>query len=305
MKDYREMAENVLQRRDTYKINRKNNMRKAASVLSAFCVVTVLAAGGWYVRTLAENASGQVGDDQPQFIANRDINAGAASRPAEQKNKQNSGQENDQGSGQENQKSAINDLSVNKNDEDSAKSEDSGENNNDSSKYNNSGAAKPTGTETTIDAPVSDIPGDTGALTAYDEVWGGCYMDQNGCWVVWLTEDTPANRQEVFIRNPSLSEDDTVFKTAAYSKAYLTYLMSEISNAMCAGKLPLVTTAALREDKNCVEVTMISDEPYSVDKILAFDTIGGAIEVIYDSERHVILDLEEYGIMDLIKNPEP
>ena len=289
MKDYREMAENVLQRRDTYRINRRNNMRKAASVLSAFCVVAVLAAGGWYVRTLAENSSGQVGDVQPQIIANRDTNDEAARSAVEQ----------------ETQKSAINDLSSNENDADSANSEDLGANDNDSTKHNNNGIAKPTGTETTIDAPVSDIPGDTGALTAYDEVWGGCYMDQNGCWVVWLTEDTPENRQEVFRLNPSLSEDNTIFKTAAYSKAYLTYLMSEISNAMCAGKLPLVTTAALREDKNCVEVTMISDAPYSVDKVLAFDTVGGAIEIKYDSETHVIMDLEEYGIMDLTKAPEP
>lgn len=305
MKDYREMAENVLQRRDAYRINRRNNMRKAVSVMSAFCIVVVLSAGVWYGVILTNIDSEQIRDVQPQNIVNRDTDDGADRPTAEQETQQNSGQENEEVSVQETQKSAINDLSANKNDGESSKSEDSGTNDNDSSMYSNSGVAKPTGTETTIDTPVSDIPGDTGALTAYDEVWGGCYMDKNGCWVVWLTEDTPENRQEVFIRNPSLNEDNTVFKTAAYSKAYLTYLMNEISNAMCAGKLPLVTTAALREDKNRVEVTMISDDPWSVDKVLAFDTVGGAIEIIYDSEMHVIMDLEEYGIMDLSKESEP
>ena len=338
MKDYREMAENILQRRDTYKIERRKKMKKAVSVMSVFCVMAVLAAGGRYGMILAEDASRQVGDVKPQIITNRDTNDGSSRPTAEQEtdqgivqetnqdtgqktkqnseqkneqgseqgNKQDAGQETKQNSGQENQNSAINDLSEGKNDVDSAKkSEGSESNGDDSSKYSNNGEAKSTGTETSIDVPVSDIPGDTGARTAYDEVWGGCYMDQNGCWVVWLTEDTPENRQMVLALNPSRHEDNIIFKTAAYSKAYLTYLMTEISNAMCAGKLPLVTTAALREDKNCVEVTMISDEPYSVDKVLAFDTTGGAIEIIYDSESHVILDLEEYGIMDLRKDPEP
>ena len=292
MKDYREMADNVLQRRDEYRMKKRKNIRMAASILSCFCLMAVLGMGGWYSGILT-------GDDSEQVKGVKDV------QPKDNIITNTFDETKLMAAEQEAKQSAIRDASADINDMDLAKSEDSGENDDGSTaESNNNGTSEPTGTETTIDVPVSDIPGDTGALTAYDEVWGGCYMDQNGCWVVWLTEDTPENRQMVLALNPTLSENNTIFKAAAYSKAYLTYLMTEISNAMCAGKLPLVTTAALREEKNCVEVTMISDDPWSVDKVLAFDTVGGAIEIIYDSEKHVILDLEEYGIIDLIKDPE-
>lgn len=294
MKDYREMADNVLRRRDAYRIKRRKNIRIAVSVLSCFCVMAVLGLGGWRSGILT-------GDDSEQIKTVRDV------QPKDNVITETSDETKHMATAQEQEadKSAIKDASADINDLNLAKSEDSGADGDGAIESDNNNTAEPTGTETTIDAPVSDIPGDTGALTAYDEVWGGCYMDQNGCWVVWLTEDTPENRQMVLILNPSLREDNIIFQTAAYSKAYLTYLMTEISDAMCAGKLPLVTTAALMEDKNCVEVTMISDDPYSVDKVLAFDSVGGAIEILYSSEEHVIMDLEEYGVTDLRKDPEP
>lgn len=282
MKDYREMANNVLQRRDTYKTKKRKNMRIAASALSCLCIMAVLGMGTWYSGILTGDDSGKV--KNVKDVQSEDIGATDTSDTFDE-TKQMAAK-------QESQQSAIRDLSADKNDEDSTKSDNSGENDDYvTTESNNNDAAEPTGTEEAIDVPVSDIPGDTGALTAYDEVWGGCYMDQNGCWVIWLTQDTPENRQMVFALNPTLSDENTIFKTAAHSKAYLTYLMAEISKAMGTDKLPSVTTAALREDKNCVEVTMISDDPYSVDQVLAFDTAGGAIEIVYNSEGHVIMDL--------------
>lgn len=302
MKDYREMADNVLRRWDAYKIKKRKNIKIAASALSCFCVMAVLGTGGWYSGILTGDDSGQV--KNVKDVQSEDINTTDTSDTYDEA-KQMAAERESNAAEQESQQSAIRDLSADKNDEASTKPDNSGTNDVDATAESNSNStAEPTGAEVTIDVPVSDIPGDTGALTAYDEVWGGCYMDENGCWVVWLTQDTPENRQRVFALNPTLNDENTIFKAAAYSKAYLTYLMAEISNAMCAGKLPLVTTAALREDKNCVEVTMISDDPWSVDKVLAFDTAGGAIEIIYNSEEHVIIDLEEYGVMDLIKKRE-
>lgn len=303
MKDYREMADNVLRRRDAYRMKRRKNIKTAASVLSCFCIMTVLGIGSWHSGILT-------GDDPERQIKGvKDVqsedNIITDVQPEDNTITDTFDETKHMATEQEAKQSAIRDASADVNDGDLINPENSGVNDYNTAKSNNNGEAESTETEAAIDVPVSDIPGDTGALTAYDEVWGGCYMDQNGCWVVLLTEDTPENRQMVLTLNPTLREDNIIFQTAAYSKAYLTYLMTEISNAMCAGKLPLVTTAALREDKNCVEVTMISDDPWSVDKILAFDTAGGAIEILYDSEMHVIIDLEEYGIMDLIKDPKP
>lgn len=131
------------------------------------------------------------------------------------------------------------------------------------------------------DVPVQGAPGNTGALIAYEEVWGGSYMEQNGCWVIWLTENTPENQKKVFERNPDLLESNTTFKTADYSYAYLTELMANISEDMGDGKLPYVSSSALREEMNRIVVTMTTDHADCLAKVLSFDEIGGAIEIQY------------------------
>ncbi len=117
------------------------------------------------------------------------------------------------------------------------------------------------------------------ALTGYDAVWGGSYLDESGRFVVWLTEDTEQNRAEVFARNPSLDASSVVFKTADYSLAYLTDLMTKISKAMSDGELPFVSSAALMESTNRIEVRVSDDSADLVEKVLALDTLGGAIEI--------------------------
>ncbi|MGN0423765.1 MAG: hypothetical protein ACI4FY_00470 [Acetatifactor sp.] len=131
------------------------------------------------------------------------------------------------------------------------------------------------------DMPVSGEPSETGALTPYEAVWGGSFLDENGHWVVWLTENTPENQRLVFERNPSLSEATTTFRTADFSLAYLTGLLADISEGMGNGKLPFVSTAAVMEQSNRVEVRMTTDDADKVAKILSFDSIGGAIEIKY------------------------
>lgn len=141
----------------------------------------------------------------------------------------------------------------------------------------NGGTAPAQGT----DVPVTEHPGSTGALIPLDGVWGGSYMDQSGCWVVWLTENTPENQARVLERNPGLGADHTVFRTADYSLAFLTELMAKISGEMGAKRLPFVTTAALREDVNRVEVTMTTQDEGCAAQVLRLDTIGGAITFRY------------------------
>lgn len=130
-----------------------------------------------------------------------------------------------------------------------------------------------------VDAPVQDGAEDVPSGTGFDALWGGCYLDGNGKWVVWLTENTPENQTAVFERNPELLESSTVFRTADYSLAYLTELLARISAEMRDGKLPFVTSAAVMEDRNRVEVTLAADDAASVEQVLAFDTLGGAIEL--------------------------
>ena len=142
------------------------------------------------------------------------------------------------------------------------------------------------------DMPVSGDPSETGALTPYEAVWGGSFLDENGHWVVWLTENTPENQRKVFERNPNLSEATTTFRTADFSLAYLTGLLADISKGMGDGKLPFVSTAALMEQSNRVEVRMTNDDADKAALLLAYDSIGGAIEIKYSVGERVEVEIE-------------
>ncbi len=141
------------------------------------------------------------------------------------------------------------------------------------------------------DAPAVPVPDDTGALTPYEAIWGGSYLDDHGRWFIWLTEDSEANRAEVFRRNPDLSEKTTSFRKADYSLADLTQLLDTISAAMVNQALSQVSSAALREDLNRVEVCLMTDDPAWGEQVLAFDDLGGAI-------------LLQYGIGAQVEVPE-
>lgn len=116
---------------------------------------------------------------------------------------------------------------------------------------------------------------------SYEAIWGGSYLDENNCWVVWLTENTPERQAEVFQNNPSLLESNTTFRTADFSLAYLTELLENISEEMRNGKLPFVTSAGVMEQINRVSVTMTTDDEDAVKTVSSFDKLGGAIEFHY------------------------
>lgn len=132
------------------------------------------------------------------------------------------------------------------------------------------------------DMPIPENPGSTGALVSYDEVWGGSYMNDAGQWVVWLTENTAETQKRVLELNPTLEKDDVIFKTATYSQDYLTDLMKTMSQAVGNSKEFLfVSSIGLREEKNCIDVYVTTSDSEKLAKLLEFDTVGGAIEIVY------------------------
>ena len=108
----------------------------------------------------------------------------------------------------------------------------------------------------------------------------------------WLTENTPENQRKVFERNPNLSEATTTFRTADFSHAYLTGLLADISKGMGDGKLPFVSTAALMAQSNRVEGRMTNDDADKAALLLAYDSIGGAIEIKYSVGERVEIEIE-------------
>lgn len=140
-----------------------------------------------------------------------------------------------------------------------------------------------------------DNPGYNGALVLVgldDEIWGGGYYDETGRLVILLTENTPENQRKVFELNPTLSEADIIFETAVYSESYLTDLLYRTSQVLDVVHLPSGSSVGIRLDLNCIRVdvnsTMMNDDASITDslaEIMALDTQGGAIQIVYIGDR--------------------
>lgn len=226
MKDYHEMAESVLARRDRYAAAQKRNRRRWAAAVCCLSLAALAGIGIWHMDMTRQNDGG-IGVEQSD---DRD--------------------------------GALYELFGTESSPD--------------------GAGEQGETDPAADAPVQDgaeagTPKDDG----FDTVWGGSYLDESGKWVVWLTENTPENQTAVFEQNPELLESSTVFRTADYSLAYLTALLETISDGMRDGKLSFVSSAAVMESRNRVEVTVSTEDEAQLALLRRFDTLGGALELRY------------------------
>ena len=147
-----------------------------------------------------------------------------------------------------------------------------------------------------VPRPGPDSLGDTGNLVPYEPVWGDCYQNEAGKWVVFLTENTPENQKKVLELNPTLTENDIIFQSITFSRSYLESLMISIGQAADENEeFSFVFSIGLRTEKNCVDVYVTTDDEESIAKILAFDTIGGgdAIEIVNINSNVVPKDVQK------------
>ena len=119
--------------------------------------------------------------------------------------------------------------------------------------------------------------------------FGGSYTDTIGEFVVVLTVDTAENRTAI-CKELGVSESTTVFEVGTYTLEYLTELQSKISSAMTNKELPFVTSSGVYETINRIKVRVTTDNEADLAKVLALDTIGGAI-VIERSTGAITKDL--------------
>lgn len=123
------------------------------------------------------------------------------------------------------------------------------------------------------------------------DVFGGYYLNEKGEFVVILTEDTPENRAMI-CEELGRSESNTVFEIGEFTYMYLTQLQEKISKGMMDKELPFVVVSALRDDTNRIHISVTTEDQELIKKVLAYDTVGGAIVVEY-SEGQVTQDLLE------------
>lgn len=126
--------------------------------------------------------------------------------------------------------------------------------------------------------------------TGYPDYYAGKYIDKNGNNVVLLCYNNETNRRAI-CNLLGITESKTTFKEAKYSYNYLTELQSKISKAIQNKEITFVTTSSLREDSNNIVVTVTSNNESNLNKIKALDTIGGAIDIQYNTNNSNIKDL--------------
>lgn len=264
MKDYKEMAERVLARRDEYNVKRDKhikNMKKGILGLTCLCAITV-------GISMADGQSKRQGVEVDKDTL-LDVAANEESEvvfpPFSQPCQKLSESQNGVNTG-ENQK----DLTENP----IASSEGS------------KVQEQVSGTELREDMPSSECGiciewFSTRNMT--EECWrffGGVYHDENGKLGLYLTENTKENRA-LICKQMGVDEKIVTFRTAQYTYRYLNDVHDKISQAMVKKELPFVVSAAVYDDRNRIVVCVATDNKKDISKVLEYDTLGGAIIIEY------------------------
>lgn len=278
MKSTDEMMDELFERRERYYEKKRSDMRHIKKLTGALtCCFAVLASGillaGRFIEKQPEVQPGQIASSDQSAT---DVNASDA---IGNENTSNADTKDNKGN------STKKEMAEGRND-DNASHTDISEN------TVSEGTSVDLPPEKNVTPPpIPDNPGYNGALVLVgldDEIWGGGYYDESGRLVILLTENTPENQRKVLELNPTLSEADIIFETAVYSEAYLTDLLFKASQTLDVVHLPSGSSVGIRLDLNCIRVdvnsTMMNDDTSiadSIAEILALDTQGGAIQIVY------------------------
>ncbi len=126
--------------------------------------------------------------------------------------------------------------------------------------------------------------------TDASDIFCGSYINEYGTYIVLLTKNTPENRA-LICEELDLNGKVDIWSTAKYTHKYLTELQTKISDAMINKELPFVVSSGVYENLNRIIVGVTTKNEDEIAKVLALDTIGGAIQIEY-SEENFIATLE-------------
>lgn len=320
MKDYNEMVESLFERREKYQEERRKRMRRIgrmASVVSCCCLVLLAGIGVFkgdlLSRDPAELLKGGSDDCSQSSGFESEI-----SQAQDERNEPDVGDNLQESAGVKDSENSIffsgSSLYLGDTDgEGRSESADSSReyDRSNSSRIDSGGSESATAgndsdksdftpAELPEHSDASVAPGDSdgsfqtvggGASSAVGgsgapppECYGGTYTDHDGHRVILITQDSAENRAEI-CGYLGISDDDTVFQSAAYSLSYLMEVQNKISRAMSRNELPFVVESALMEDGNRVKVTVTIMDQTKIAELQAFDSAGGAIEIVFAVNR--------------------
>lgn len=85
--------------------------------------------------------------------------------------------------------------------------------------------------------------------------------------------------------------DDMETSNGTITLEYITELQAKVSTAMSNGELPFVSSSAVYENPYQLHITVSSNAEEDVAKLKAFDTIGGALKIVYEANPISVEDV--------------
>ncbi len=109
------------------------------------------------------------------------------------------------------------------------------------------------------------------------------------------TEQAQKEQQGQVEETPTETKD-TMSSAAETSNAnitlkYITELQTKVSAAMSSGELTLVSSSSIYKNPYWLHITVSSNAEEDLAKLKTFDTIGGALEIVYDANPISIEDI--------------
>lgn len=121
------------------------------------------------------------------------------------------------------------------------------------------------------------------AITAEDlnektkDIFCGAYLDE-GTYTVLLKNCTE-EEIELVCRELSINKDTTVFKKGTYTLDYLNSVYEKISEGMMNKEFNFISSAGVYESENIISVSLLYEDKEGIKRLLALDTLGGAIRI--------------------------
>ena len=116
-----------------------------------------------------------------------------------------------------------------------------------------------------------------------------CIVEVRGTYEFYVKDGVEGmegtNNPDIIMDAPIEDEtghNDMETSNGAITLEYITELQAKISEAMRNGTLPFVSSSAVYENPYRLQVTVSSNAEDDLAKLKAFDTIGGALQIVYD-----------------------
>lgn len=132
-----------------------------------------------------------------------------------------------------------------------------------------------------IDAPVDEN-------TCHEVEPNAPAENETGHYDIEPEENQQTQSEEAITETNTPASPATETFNEVITLEYITELQAKVSTAMSNGDLPFVSSSAVYENPYRLHVVVTSTAENDLSKLEAFDTIGGALEIEYDTAEYIL-----------------